>query len=163
MSQLGRSVLATFVAGRNPGRKLGTILHLELPQDARDMSLYRLARQEQRARDVRVGGAARDEVRDLALAVAQAGEVAGWPCARSASPRADAKLAQELVDVRPLRRGPSPLGDRRGVPQDRRRSGRVALGRVGAREARARPDRFDVHPQSVRTFDGVLETCAILD
>src|SRR6266516_3898779 len=141
-SQLGRSVLATSVAGRNPGRKLGTILHLELPQDARDMSLDRLARQEQRARDIRVGGAARDEVRDLALAVAQAGEVTGRPCARSASPRADAKLAQELVDMRPLRRGPGRLGDRRGVPQDRLRSSR-ALARLHEREARARPDRFD--------------------
>ena len=34
------------VAGCHPGRKLGTILHLELPQDARDMALDRLARQE---------------------------------------------------------------------------------------------------------------------
>src|SRR3954447_25294358 len=50
--------LVTSVAGRNPGRELGTILHLELPQDVRDMSLDRLARQEQRARDIRVGGAA---------------------------------------------------------------------------------------------------------
>src|SRR5213075_1664470 len=66
------------------------------------------------AGDIRVGCAARDEVRDLALAVAQAGEVTGRPCARSASPRADAKLAQELVDMRPLRRGASRLGDRRG-------------------------------------------------
>src|SRR5437667_12536556 len=93
------------VAGCHPGCKLGTILHLELPQDARDMSLDRLARQEQRARDIRVAGATRDEVRDLALAVAQDGEVTGRPCPRSASPCADAKLAQELVDMRPLRRG----------------------------------------------------------
>src|SRR5205809_2913619 len=58
------------VAGCHPGCKLGAILHLELPQDARDMSLDRLAREEQRAGDVRVAGATRDEVRDLALAFA---------------------------------------------------------------------------------------------
>ena len=85
MSQLGRSVLATSVAGRNPGRKLGTILHFELPQDARDMSLYRLARQEQRAHDVRVGGAAHDEVRFLLRRSRslRPGRSSVWPCPRS--------------------------------------------------------------------------------
>src|SRR6266542_5807028 len=73
--QLGGSVLVTSVAGCHPGRELGTILHPELPQDVRDMSLDRLARQEQRARDVRVAGATRDEIRDLPLAVAQDREV----------------------------------------------------------------------------------------
>src|SRR6266487_6430725 len=61
--QLGGSVLVTSVAGCHPGRELGTILHPELPQDVRDMSLDRLARQEQRARDVRVAGATRNEIR----------------------------------------------------------------------------------------------------
>jgi hypothetical protein len=85
------------------------------------MSLDRLARQEQRAGDVRVAGATRDEVRDLALAFAQAREVTARSSARPASPRADAQLAQQLIDVGSLRRGPRFLGDRRGVPQGRLR------------------------------------------
>jgi len=96
---LGGSLLVTSVAGCHPGRELGTILHLELPQDARDMSLDRFARQEQRARDVRVAGATRDEIRDLPLAVAQAREVSARSCAGAASPRPDAQPAQELVDM----------------------------------------------------------------
>ena len=84
------------------------------------------------------------------LAVAQDGQVTARSCARPTSPCADAQLAQELVDVGSLRRGPRLLGDRRGVPQDRPRSRRVALGRFHQREVRARPDRFDGHPQSVR-------------
>src|SRR5437667_12576469 len=76
------------VAGCHPGCKLGAILHLELPQDARDMSLDRLARQEQRAGDVRVAGATRDEVRDLVLALAKAGDVTARSSARPASPGA---------------------------------------------------------------------------
>src|SRR5215470_19316872 len=100
------------VAGCHPGGKLGAILHLELPQNARDMPLDRLARQEQRAGDVRVAGPTRDEVRDLALAFAQAGEVTARSSARPASPGADAQLAQQLIDVGSLRRGPRFLGDR---------------------------------------------------
>ena len=56
-----------------------------------------------------------------------------------------------------LRRGSRFLGGRRGASQYRLRSGRVALDRLDAREARARPDRFDAHPQPVRHVDGFFE------
>src|SRR5262245_15345271 len=88
-----------LVAGGHPGRKLGAVLQLELPKDGRDVSLDRLARQEQRARDVRIAGAARDELRDLELAVAQGRDVSARSCARPASPGADAHLTQQLIDV----------------------------------------------------------------
>ena len=87
--QLGCSVLVTSVAGCHPGHELGTILHPELPQDVRDMSLDRLPRQEQRARDVRVAGATRD---GFAISRSRSLSTERSPLARVRGPRRHVRM-----------------------------------------------------------------------